>query len=652
MGRQTASTSCFTRRRIEALPLACVLLTLAIWLGLEPLAQPAFPTPGVPRVGLPESYVGSDACRMCHPGEHDSWHRTYHRTMTRLSGELWAGEGPAPSLPAELASGELRYLVFRDAEGQVKATGPDLHVLADELLRYQRQPFRQTEEGAETTPRSLSLSGRPRLDKLLEGVPEATRALVMVTGSHHYLAFWLAGDEGRELRQLPFVYLLSSEEWAPREEVFLQPPDSLPHLARWNANCVMCHAVAGQPRQSESPSPEGLLVRYETSVAELGIGCEACHGPGGEHSRYYKNPARRWRAEAAPDGREAGGLVNPQKLSAERESAICGQCHAYFVPNEPEAWWDVGFTQSYLPGEDLDASRTVLLPDPAQLRHAGLSRGIDSLFWGDGSIRVGGREYNGLLKSPCYRSSEPDKSLRCTSCHSLHQGTRDDQLQAAIAQDPNLNCTGCHEMEATHSGHEHDSPGSLCVNCHMPKTSYALLQAIRSHRITSPSHQLTDPPSGCVLCHVDRDEQWHHTQLTALFPNANSAVASAVARQAPEATADASEAAFPYGARRALAGNAAERAIFAAHLGSPETLQTVGSLWPRALLEQLADDPYHAVKRIARAALAKLDVSTARPHEGQTQKAAKGASESPLAPAAMLEKIHASHDSTPIVISE
>ena len=36
-----------------------------------------------PSRSLDGGYVSSDACKACHPGEHASWHRTYHRTMTQ-----------------------------------------------------------------------------------------------------------------------------------------------------------------------------------------------------------------------------------------------------------------------------------------------------------------------------------------------------------------------------------------------------------------------------------------------------------------------------------------------------------------------------------------------------------------------------------------
>src|SRR5688572_7734864 len=36
-----------------------------------------------PREGRPGGYVGSDSCRSCHPSQYDSWHGSFHRTMTQ-----------------------------------------------------------------------------------------------------------------------------------------------------------------------------------------------------------------------------------------------------------------------------------------------------------------------------------------------------------------------------------------------------------------------------------------------------------------------------------------------------------------------------------------------------------------------------------------
>src|SRR5436305_2117452 len=45
----------------------------------QPPAQPQTP----PVEDFPDEFVTSTTCAECHREQYDSWHRTYHRTMTR-----------------------------------------------------------------------------------------------------------------------------------------------------------------------------------------------------------------------------------------------------------------------------------------------------------------------------------------------------------------------------------------------------------------------------------------------------------------------------------------------------------------------------------------------------------------------------------------
>jgi len=566
---------------------------------------------GEPKVehGLPgatSGYVGSGACQSCHPSAYRSWHDSFHRTMTRPVRDLaWDGEH-APRLPITLEGDQGNYTLSRSDDGSIDARGPDLHA-----------PDRKVVE----------------------------RKLVLATGSHHYLAFWLTGPVGRELRQFPFVFLLGEKTWAPRREVFLAPPHETDNPPSWNANCIQCHAVAGEPRQSEGASPESW-VRYESQVAELGIACEACHGPGGNHAARMRAPWERERAHRqpreGPDDPNAPELeiVNPARLTAAQSSAICGQCHAYFLPVRPDEWWSHGYTKRSAPAVDLADSRSLLAAASAELaERAALSHELTSIFWSDGSVRVGGREYNGLLQSPCFEHGTGQRQLSCASCHGMHQGKPDDQLRPDLSR--RQLCSQCHQevaSDADHSGHAPSVNAPDCVDCHMPKTSYALLKGIASHRISSPGRKLTDPPSACALCHVDRSAAWLDAALVRLFPDLRPAPPGAGPATTETATPDEPDVAL--GARQLLAGNAAERALFASALADPGARSLVDSAWSIRLLDRLADDPYPAVRRIARRAEREI---RAQP------KAARPAS---ALPNELLDALEEARDDRAIVISE
>src|SRR4029079_11053494 len=123
---------------------------------------------------------------------------------------------------------------------------------------------------------------------------------------------------------------------------------------------------------------------------------------------------------------------------------VCGQCHSVqplIMPQVRAKWEHEGF--SFRPGQDLAQSRTLLRgkydANTPEMR-AFLDRNPGTLaetFWSDGELRVSGREYNGLVDSPCYQRGE----MSCLSCHDLHPSQvdapdlhawADDQLRPGI----------------------------------------------------------------------------------------------------------------------------------------------------------------------------------------------------------------------------
>jgi hypothetical protein len=212
----------------------------------------------------------------------------------------------------------------------------------------------------------------------------------------------------------------------------------------------------------------------------------------------------------------------------------------------------------------------------------------------------------------------------------MHESEPDDQL--GDGKRGNAACATCHERHAAdvspHSHHAPTSPGSLCYNCHMPHTSYALLGAVRSHRIDSPSfdERTQDRPNACSLCHLERSEAWAAKAAAAWYGEQP----AFELRRRPELASDAS----PAGAVFALAGDAAVRAIAAAALGRHESGSAQLGL-RKQLLEELSRDEYAAVRHVALRSL--------------TSVAAGGASE--LSPA-LVASLKAARDERPITIAE
>ena len=86
-------------------------------------------------------------------------------------------------------------------------------------------------------------------------------------------------------------------------------------------------------------------------------------------------------------------------------------------------------------------------------------------------------------------------------------------------------CLKCHSKFANdiqkHTGHNSDSEGSVCYNCHMPKIVYGIMTLHRSHKIESPnpaSEFKINKPNACSACHTDKTDQWIDTQSNKIWP--------------------------------------------------------------------------------------------------------------------------------------
>ena len=169
------------------------------------------------------------------------------------------------------------------------------------------------------------------------------KLIVMTTGSHHMQVCWTPTGWQRELEIIPFAYLKEDQRWVPRRATFLQPPGTDPshtEKGRWNQACIRCHTTHGVP---------GIdYMQMHTHVAEFGIACEACHGPGAEHIAFHK---------AMAQDQEVDPIVNPAKLTHERSTEVCGQCHLVSAMIDEPGYLKNGFP--YLPGEDLRTARRV-----------------------------------------------------------------------------------------------------------------------------------------------------------------------------------------------------------------------------------------------------------------------------------------------------
>lgn len=519
-------------------------------------------------------YVGAAACQECHPNNHASWHASYHRTMTQVA-------------TPQTALGD-----FDDATVTTPHDGRtyELTIQGDHL---------QVEVN---TPDDLVVIERPDLPNPM--------TVVMSTGAHHMQVYWYATGQGRTLGMLPIVHLNEAHRWVPRSHLFLQPPSEIQSrviqghgadFGRWNSICIKCHATNGRPRLLGENT-------VDTQVADFGISCESCHGPGEQHISMQ-------RLRLSGEGMdELDPIVNPRELSHQRSSEVCGQCHSSHHLKYPSTAATVnlhGFP--YRPGDELAA--TILLAGQDEETHAWMAThshqneaeiaiSLEHEFWSDGMVRVGGLEFTGLQASACYVNG----TASCLSCHAMHPGADDprelsqwanDQLRPGMGGDSA--CTQCHSdaryASDEHTHHVADSAGSRCMNCHMPHTSYALLKATRSHQISSPdvaTAVVTGRPDACSLCHLSQPLSWTADRLADWY-----------GKPVPELDADQSHIAA--GVVWGLTGDAAQRALIAHSMGWDAAVEaSAGNGWMAPCLSVLLRDPYAPVRYIAHRSLRRL----------------------------------------------
>jgi len=486
-------------------------------------------------------FTGSTACRECHSEQYDSWHGSFHRTMTQVATPETV---VAPFDRVRLRSRGRDYLFTREG---------------DQFYCTMADP--DWEAGAIANGVDIDRA-RP---------PSVKLRVVMSTGSHHMQSYWVSSNVQNMLRQIPWVYLIADKRWVPREDIFLAPPDSGRHFAVWNDNCLVCHAVAGAPKF------DLVNIKVSTEVAELGISCEACHGPGQKHLDFHAPGVERLTSQDP--------VINPAKSAPRVSAEICGQCHAYFKPPDMETFSKTGY--AYRAGDDLSKTHHMITPAELKLRPDEGERP----FWSDGTCRVSGREYSSMVDSPCYQRGE----LSCISCHSMHSSQPDDQLAKGMLS--NQACIQCHtdfenRIEA-HTHHTTGSSGSLCYNCHMPHTTFGLLKGIRSHRIQVPkvlSADKSDHPNACNLCHLDRTLEWSAEKLSEWY-----------GQPKPDLSLDEREVAASL--LWLLRGDAVQRAVTAWHMSWPPALEPSGDDWQSPFLAQLLTDDYSVVRYVAATAM-------------------------------------------------
>ena len=213
-------------------------------------------------------------------------------------------------------------------------------------------------------------------------------------------------------------------------------------------------------------------------MAEVSVGCEACHGPMKAHVD--------WRL-ANPGAKSPDPTV--KKLDRDQVFDTCGSCHA----RRRE------LTGDFVPGDRFSAHYQLTTVDESDL------------YFPDGTVRDELYEYGSFLSSKMHHAG-----VRCIDCHDPHRA------KPMLAG--NELCQRCHAGGATAPGgtvrapvispelHSfHKDPSVTCQSCHMPVTVYMQRHPRHDHSFSIPDPLLTKEngtPNACNLCHKDKDVDW------------------------------------------------------------------------------------------------------------------------------------------------
>jgi len=351
------------------------------------------------------------------------------------------------------------------------------------------QPASPTSVEGDFTRRTVVLRGREYgleskngkfiiTESFLTGLTQS-HEVQYVLGSRRIQHYLTTVDQGRIII-LPPSWDVERRQWFHNMDIVRPDLDEHSLVQQWNKNCVGCHV--SQEHTNYSP----VTRSYATAWMDFGTSCEQCHGPGSRHVALYRS-----RQNNTPVTNPL--IVRPTRLSPEKSSMICAQCHSLRATVAP------GFNA----GDDYSDSFQPILD-------YGTRGDNEPSYWIDGRPRRFANDAVGLWESECFRKG----GAACTTCHQnphFPNVDRDPQLLPTN----NALCTQCHQTLAQnvteHTRHPVNSSGSSCVECHMPKTVVSIKSTMRDHSMSLPAPEATVAygiPNACTTCHSDKNASW------------------------------------------------------------------------------------------------------------------------------------------------
>jgi predicted CXXCH cytochrome family protein len=203
-------------------------------------------------------------------------------------------------------------------------------------------------------------------------------------------------------------------------------PNNYGEFRSWQERCIACHTTGFDHQAWDAAKAEFVGGKRkdlrDIFVADLRIGCEACHGPGSAHA---SDPS-------------AGNIINPAKITdVEARKMVCEQCHTR--------------PQKSLKGATAQDLRGYRLTD-RYMDFAEYTRPA----WGKGNRQVsvdgkGRRDHQQdmdvRLSATIRGSHSVHADMACFDCHDAH-GVGNDPKLKTLKQDKIATCAACHGAKA------------------------------------------------------------------------------------------------------------------------------------------------------------------------------------------------------------
>jgi len=229
--------------------------------------------------------------------------------------------------------------------------------------------------------------------------------------------------------QAPITFYVQEQQWD------LAPGFENGNNTRFNrvlnSECISCHNA--MPKMEEGSD-------FKFASIGKGIDCERCHGPGELHVK------QRSIGEGVDVKKEIDPtIVNPRKLSWDRQIDLCQRCHlqGLNVLKEGKKFTD------FKPGMQLSSIFEIYLPE-----YEGQNASFDMA-----------NHSQRFQMSKCFiEGNKENLDFTCISCHNPHVSVNMTGVEVY-----NSACKNCHKDKGcTETTEKLASAKNNCVSCHMP----------------------------------------------------------------------------------------------------------------------------------------------------------------------------------------